>query len=258
MKQRVFVLLISFAMIITACSCEISKVQKKSLYNLYTGEGFEGTVEECLNSMDDRMIPIVRTAYIDDVNEGYKGSLIEWTADKNNAFINEEGEVVIILKSKAEVNIGKASEFINKTKNNKNYDGIIEVSHTKAQRGEQDVEIEVVLKDNPGILGMALALSYDDKALKLVSVENGEALNKTLTFTKPKCFSSGSVFVWDGVELKQKDIKNGCIMKLVFDVGDNAKTGQYSISITAVENSIIDNNLDDLEMKIIDGSLNVE
>ena len=86
-----------------------------------------------------------------------------------------------------------------------------------------EVTIDILIKDNPGILGVVMKLEYDS-SLTLKSAKNGVAF-MPLTLTKPGEFVSGCKFVWDGQELAAEDIMSGTILSLTFAISEDAKVG---------------------------------
>ena len=133
----------------------------------------------------------------------------------------------------------------------------ISVSDVTTKRGDKEVKVEVSVK-NPGILGMILKLDYNEGAMTLKSAANGDAVSDVLTLTKPGEMKSGCNFVWDGIELKDYEIRDGVILTLTFDILDNATEGQYPISISYSDGDIIDGNLLPIDLTIKSGMLNIE
>ncbi len=78
------------------------------------------------------------------------------------------------------------------------------------------VEVYVIIKDNPGVTGATLAISYDD-ALTLTDAVAGAAFS-SLAFSKPGTYASPCNFVWDAEAASDESTENGVIMKLVFEV----------------------------------------
>lgn len=125
-----------------------------------------------------------------------------------------------------------------------------------ASAGET-LSVAVKVKNNPGILGMTLTLSYDDSALTLIDASSGSAVSDVLAFTKPGRYANPCNFTWDGIELTDKQIEDGEILKLTFEVADNAKNGTYPISITYDEDSIFDKDLSSVDISVINGSVTI-
>ena len=92
----------------------------------------------------------------------------------------------------------------------------ITVEQVYAKRN-MTVEVNVLIKDNPGILSMTLKVNYDETRLRLVGVESGGAMSY-LDFTVPKDLGSGCTLPWDGESINPDDIKtkSGTLAVLTF------------------------------------------
>lgn len=128
----------------------------------------------------------------------------------------------------------------------------------EASAGDKKVTVLISVKDNPGILGMRLSVSYDESALTLTGASNGDAVSKVLTLTKAKTLRSGCNFVWDGIELDASDIKDGTVLELQFRVSDSAAAGKYPIAIHYNSGDIIDNDLQNLSPQIQNGYISIK
>lgn len=129
----------------------------------------------------------------------------------------------------------------------------ISVESKNVKPGET-VDINVSIKDNPGILGATLKLSYDD-GLTLVDAKNGEAFSY-LTMTKPGKMTSTCRFGWDGQECKKEDVKDGVILTLTFKVAEGIAAGKkLNISISADGENIYNNDLQKINVKTADGGI---
>lgn len=118
----------------------------------------------------------------------------------------------------------------------------------------QEVNVDVVIQNNPGILGATLELTYDD-ALTLKNVTAGDAFSY-LTMTKPAKYMSPCRFIWDGQECKKEDIKDGTIMTLTFSVSKDVQSGKpLSIGVKILDGDFYDSNLNYVEATTIDGAV---
>lgn len=118
------------------------------------------------------------------------------------------------------------------------------------------VNVNVNLKNNPGILGATLKFKYDS-GLTLVGVNAGEAF-APLTMTKPGKLESPCQFVWDGQDISEKDIKDGVILTLEFQVGEEVELGTaLNIDVTCNDGDMIDRNLNPVKTKMVSGKLTV-
>ena len=133
-------------------------------------------------------------------------------------------------------------------------DPTIVVESVKASAGADTVTVKVSVKNNPGILAMMLTCNYDSSALTLKSATNGDAM-QALVMTKPGKLTSPCNFVWDGAELNAKDVKDGTVLTLTFEVADNAKKGTYNIGFSYKAGGIIDNDMQSVGVEIVNGSI---
>ena len=133
----------------------------------------------------------------------------------------------------------------------------ITISEATALPGK-DVRIIANIENNPGILGMTLTLNFDETALKLEKAESGNAFRDVLDFTPSKTLSSGSRFVWDGVDITNDKIKDGEILIMDFHILENAESGKYPIYLNCADGDIVDNNLQAVSVTIEIGYIIVE
>lgn len=129
------------------------------------------------------------------------------------------------------------------------------VKNATAKAGDTGVVVEVVVKNNPGILGMTLTVDYDEDALTLKDATNGIALDGVLDLTKASVLKSGCNFVWDGVDLSDNQIKDGNVLTLKFDVSDSADKKAYPIKISYNNGDIIDADLNVITLEIENGQI---
>ncbi|MGN0295389.1 MAG: cohesin domain-containing protein [Lachnospiraceae bacterium] len=117
------------------------------------------------------------------------------------------------------------------------------------------VMVSVTLVNNPGILGMSLALSYDENVMTLKRVENGEAFSGVLNMSSSKNLESGCRFLWDGVSVSDEKVKDGVVLNLEFEVIGSAGTEKSPIIVTSDVDGIVDNDLNPVDVVIDNGYL---
>ena len=113
-------------------------------------------------------------------------------------------------------------------------------------KAEDVFTLDVLVENNPGILGMSLIVEYDEDILTLVEAENGTAMSK-LSFTKPGIFKSGAMFLWDGVELSEDDVRDGAILTLTFEAMDIAVDTTCTVEVSSPNNDIFDDDLTEVK-----------
>lgn len=120
----------------------------------------------------------------------------------------------------------------------------------------ETVEMDVVLRNNPGILGATLTFHFDER-LTLVDARAGDALSM-LTMTKPGQFVSPCNFVWDGQELAPGDIRDGVILTLTFAVSDEAEVGSsLDVEVSYQPGGVVDGDLRPVNLTTLGGSVAV-
>ncbi len=131
--------------------------------------------------------------------------------------------------------------------------GEIYVKSTYAKAGAE-VNVNLKIENNPGILGATIHLSFDD-ALTLTGAKAGDALS-ALIMTKPGELTSPCKFTWDGQQLKPQDIKDGVMLTLTFTVAEQAQVGQeLGIDVSYSYGDIIDGDLKPLEIAVTGGAV---
>lgn len=134
----------------------------------------------------------------------------------------------------------------------------IETDTANAKPGET-ISIDLNLKQNPGILGMVLSLEYDETAMKLISVSNGEAVNDVLSLTTSKELKSGVRFLWDGLDLQADQVKDGTLLRLEFEILNDAVIGnKYPLTLTYNDGDIVDADLNELNLQIRQGYIEIK
>lgn len=133
----------------------------------------------------------------------------------------------------------------------------IKISEVSASPGE-DIRVVANIENNPGILGMTLTLTFDGDVLELKKAENGDALRGALDFTVSKTLSSGSRFIWDGIDITDDMIKDGEILTMDFHVSENAQAGKYPVTLSYVPGDIVDNSLSAVDVTVKDGYIDIK
>jgi len=126
-----------------------------------------------------------------------------------------------------------------------------------ARAGDEDVSVPVVIRRNPGVLGMTLSLLYDGDALELTGASNGSAVDGVLNLTVPGKYVPQCRFMWDGQELKPGDVADGEILILRFRVAKDAEKKTYPITVFYNDGDIIDNDLAPVSVAVCGGGVRV-
>lgn len=128
----------------------------------------------------------------------------------------------------------------------------------EVEPGSNSVRVVLSINDNPGILGMTLAVKYNQKYLTLKNAENGEAVKDVLTMTKGAVLQSGCKFAWDGQDITDEQIKDGEVLVLTFDVAENTPSGNYDIEFLYDDGDIVDKELEPVNIPINKGCIFVK
>lgn len=133
---------------------------------------------------------------------------------------------------------------------------VISVYSTYAMK-DSDVEVSLIIKNNPGILGMTLKLEYDEDKAELTAVKKGDALDY-MTFTTPQDLRSGCQLPWDAENVSEEDVKDGEIAILTFHVKDTAENGDFvNIRLSYNRGAIIDNDMNAIGVGIDNGTIQI-
>ena len=132
------------------------------------------------------------------------------------------------------------------------------VGDVVVNKDEKEVFVPVYVNQNPGILGMTLAVLYNDEKLQLLDAITGDALSDVLTFTKANVLKSNCRFTWDGQDIQDQDVKDGQILVLKFGLKENIEPGDYDINIYYNEGDIVDRDLQPIQFELRSGKVTVK
>ena len=131
---------------------------------------------------------------------------------------------------------------------------IISVKDSHGKAGSV-VTTDIVILQNPGILGLTLKLEYDESVLTLISINNGDAFDH-MTFTSPKggALKNGCLLPWDAESVDEEDVKDGVIATLTFMISETAVAGtSSSVNVSCVD--AIDGNAESINVLTTVGSI---
>ena len=119
------------------------------------------------------------------------------------------------------------------------------VTSSQVRLGEE-VKVDVVIKNNPGIISMKLKLGYDENVLELVGAEGGEFTNVYYGETDKQPF----IINWVD-SINPDNTTDGVIATITFKVKEDAQLGESTITVdydaedvfnSAMENVSIEKN----------------
>ena len=114
----------------------------------------------------------------------------------------------------------------------------------KAEAGET-IDVPVLIKDNSGIMGVKIKVTYDD-GLKILDVKKGEVFssgNFVENFTVKK--NNSFDVVWNS---NAENTANGTLFVITLRLPDDAK-GDYNIVITYDQDNTFDENYEDVKLE---------
>lgn len=136
------------------------------------------------------------------------------------------------------------------------YEGAVVSVQSVSDTAGSLVDVNVVIENNPGILGATFQLEYDD-GLTLVDATNGEAFS-VLAMTPSATLASPCKFVWDGQDITSEEIKDGTILTLRFKIKETAVDGDsFAVNVSYKTGNIFDANLDPIDVAINNGFVSV-
>ena len=119
-----------------------------------------------------------------------------------------------------------------------------------------NVEVNINVKNNPGILAANFTVTYD-KGLSLIDSKSGDAFS-ALSMTKPENYNSPCKFGWDALEIADEDIKDGTILTLTFSVDKGVSANsKLNVKLSYQNGNIIDSDLNDIPVTINNGSVTI-
>lgn len=128
---------------------------------------------------------------------------------------------------------------------------IVESKYTAA---DTQLDVNVNIKNNPGIAGATLRFTYDSD-LTLIKAENGEAFSD-LTLTVPGKFTNPSDFLWDSVTGQVSN--DGTILTLTFQVSaDAADNDNLNIEVSYYPGDIYNEKMESVNIQTVNGCITV-
>ncbi len=257
-----------------------NQAQDDRLYQLCKENGYETDLNRWLHSLPGKDVYVENGSWcIDGMNIGIPAAVANRQGREAGIFVKDiqvtpDNHLVIICSNNEEVDLGGISQGVLKQldlpqksgeeESLSKEDSIqekemaeIEISDVEVKPGSKNVQIIATVKNNPGILGMILAVDYDEKAMKLTKVTNGACLKHVLNMTKGKVLESGCKIVWDGQDIKKSEVKDGEILVMNFDILDQVGSGEYKISFSYRPGEVVDHQLNPVKLHIKSGKASV-
>lgn len=132
--------------------------------------------------------------------------------------------------------------------------GALSVSSGEGKAGEK-VALTVSIKGNTGITSLDFSIDYDKEALKLISAENGTVLGGYLGGQN---YETTPYYCGWLNALQREDVKkDGVLLRLNFEIKDNAAPGQYRVRFTDTKITGYNANLEAVVFSGKDGTIKV-
>ena len=128
------------------------------------------------------------------------------------------------------------------------------VNGVKAKAGDKQVEVIIDVVNNPGILGMDFDLYYDDSVLTLVEAQSLLEL-EGCEYTPSAYYKNPTTFLWDFQDASWT--QDGAVLKLYFDIAEDAPAGKYEIKIMYSYGNIFDADLKAIDLGVKNGNISI-
>ena len=126
----------------------------------------------------------------------------------------------------------------------------------RSVRAGDKITIDVLIKNNPGVWGMDLTVSYDSSMLTLTNVVNGKVFSAS-EWTKSVINNNKYILSYEASGFDNVNT-NGVLATLEFTVNENAKVGSSSeIKTTYNKGDIINSNFEDLNFNTISSKIDI-
>ncbi len=120
-------------------------------------------------------------------------------------------------------------------------------------RAGDTVEVDLVIENNPGVLGGEVTLDYG-QGMTLVDAKAGPAFG-SLVMSRPGAYNSGCTFAWDGTDLAPGGITDGVVLTLFFRIDEDAAPNSLiSVNLTT---ALYDTNVEVLAVSSVPGRVRV-
>ncbi len=133
--------------------------------------------------------------------------------------------------------------------------GTIVVEQEEAMEGEE-VMVDIVLEDNPGLAAMKLTVDYDETALEFVSVDYNAAFDGEYTYM-PTVAAGDDVFNLNWVQATNITTEDITYATITFKVIDDTAVGVYDIDVTYDSGNVINSDTAEVSFAIENGSVEV-
>ena len=128
------------------------------------------------------------------------------------------------------------------------------VKGTKAKAGDKQVEVIIDVVNNPGILGMDFDLYYDDSVMTLKEAKSLLDLEGCV-YTPAAYYKNPTTFLWDFQDANWT--QDGSVLKLYFDIAEDAPVGKHEIKIMYSYGNIFDAEGKAVDLGVKNGNISI-
>ena len=137
-------------------------------------------------------------------------------------------------------------------------DATIVLESVTVNKGTNEVQMNVWVRNNPGIMTATLTVHVDDAVLGFKSASKTGYDSLFLTAPGSKQTASPYNFLLDGMELAEEDKADGVLFTITFTIKDTTATGTYAVDLSYVEGDITNENYEWLNIAVEDGTITIK
>lgn len=135
---------------------------------------------------------------------------------------------------------------------------IIYAESVTVNKGNNEVSMNIRVRNNPGIMGAVLKVSVDDKVFAFAEGKNTQYPGLTLTPPGSKTTASPYTFMLDALELSGKDQKDGTLFTITFKIKNPRATGNFQVGLSYDEGDIFDEDYQDPRVVLENGIITIQ
>lgn len=260
--------------IVDATYADYSRAATRAEYAVILSSAFPDTALAKINQVPDNTIPDVKISdtYGNAVYRLYRAGVLTGNDDKGtfSPSSNIQRSEVAAIVSRMAVPSKRVSLSIGKLPGSETsstagtappaakepepmiYGPAFVLEGSDAKRGEKNIAVPVVLKNNPGIASVGLTVSYDNE-LTLTDIVYNDKLGGS--YMLPPAMDNPVKLVW--ISPFSNVTGDQTLATLYFEVSDDAALGHHQIAAVYDAGDVYDITMSDISFEVINGSINV-
>lgn len=131
--------------------------------------------------------------------------------------------------------------------------GIFKIENAECSLGEE-IKIEVVMENNPGIIAARLDIGYDENILTFVKAEDKGLLNEYIESNPER---NPYVLCWADALAESDNMSNGVIAELTFRVNENTEADYTELEISFDPENVFDKDLNNKSFRVENGIVTI-